>query len=379
MEWWSNTDSLQRIAFIPHILFGQIVSYLILLGLMRKNWHLSNRDLLKYALSLNILGLIFPPSLITLDAVIFLLAVIRIIKSRRLNQYIPLFLIVLFSLPSQIYLLIMTRQIPWVALVAAHEVNHMLIPFSDFLLSLGPVVFLCLLGIVFALINRQKNMIPFILYLVVTYFFAIVFTYYQAQSPLRFTQTGLQIPLGILATYALYCLTRKISREIIYGAIMIYILISFYTMYLSWQWQYSFITARAHANIPAVPYPPQTMYPLKSWMDAIRYLRDYTLRSDVVLADITAGNYIPAYAANTVYFGQVNTYDYDNKYALLQIFFKGDMNENQAKTFLLQGNIKYIFFGPQEKDLAGGRNLEEIYPFLKTTFQNDTVKIYSWH
>lgn len=30
MEWWSNIDALQRITFIPHILFGQVVSFYLL-------------------------------------------------------------------------------------------------------------------------------------------------------------------------------------------------------------------------------------------------------------------------------------------------------------------------------------------------------------
>src|SRR3989304_6784217 len=30
MEWWSNIDSLQRITFIPHILFGQVISFYLL-------------------------------------------------------------------------------------------------------------------------------------------------------------------------------------------------------------------------------------------------------------------------------------------------------------------------------------------------------------
>src|SRR3990167_599850 len=36
MEWWSNIDSLQRLTFIPHILFGQVVSFYLLYQLTIK-------------------------------------------------------------------------------------------------------------------------------------------------------------------------------------------------------------------------------------------------------------------------------------------------------------------------------------------------------
>jgi len=155
-------------------------------------------------------------------------------------------------------------------------------------------------------------------------------------------------------------------------------------MKVSHNWQTTFISHRVCANIPLVPYPPQTMYPLKTWMDGIRFLRDNTNHNDVVLAEITAGNFIPAYSGNTVYFGQSNTVDYDRKQLEVDRFFKGEMKEDEAKNFLQQGRIKYIFESVQEKDLSaqagksGGRSLDTSYPFLKSVYNTDLVTIYSY-
>lgn len=112
-------------------------------------------------------------------------------------------------------------------------------------------------------------------------------------------------------------------------------------------------------------------------MDGIRWLRDNTNRGDVVLAEITAGNHIPAYAGNTVYLGQANTVDYERKQAEVWEFLKGEMGEKQAQLFLKNGRIKYIFFSVQEKEKSGGKPLEDFYPFLTPVYTNPTVTIFT--
>ena len=58
-------------------------------------------------------------------------------------------------------------------------------------------------------------------------------------------------------------------------------------------------------------------------------------------------------------------------------FFKGDMEPNQAESFLKYEDIKYVFYSIQEKEKAQGRELHEIYPFLKPAYQNKIVTIYT--
>lgn len=379
MEWWSNIDSLQRIAFIPHILFGQAVSFGLLYILMKKDWKVSWKGVAVYAGVGNILGLVFPPSLLTLNATVILVVIINIIKTRNVKIGSLLLFAVALSLPSQIYIWTLTKEIPWIALVNVHRINHMLVPFNEYLLALGPIVILAVIGIIIALIKKEKNVRPLILWLIVTYGFTILFTHYKEQSPLRFTQTGVHIPLGILGTYALFQSKKIINKTIVYIFITLYIVENIFIMKLSWDWQELFISVRAKANIPAVPYPPQTLHPLKNWMTAIRWIGTNTNKNDVVLAEFSAGNYIPAYTGNTVYLGQVNTYDYDKKYALLQKFFRGEMTWNEAQEFLKTGNIRYVFFGPQEKEEMHGKNLEDYYVFFKPIYKNDNVTIYSWY
>lgn len=147
-------------------------------------------------------------------------------------------------------------------------------------------------------------------------------------------------------------------------------------MKVSLDWQTTFITQRVGANIPAVPYPPQTLYPLKNWMEGIRFLRDNATKEDVILAEITAGNFIPAYAGKTVYFGQSNTIDFEEKQLNVQKFYRGELTPESVQSFLHESKVTYIFFSTQEKDLSQGRDLVTFYPTLKKVYSNDNVIIY---
>ena len=238
MEWWSNIDALQRITFIPHILFGQIVSFYVLYQLtmnhnspsppltLRGGWGgLRHNKFLLYILLGNLAGLVFPPSLITLDGVILLnIAITALIKLKyqilniKYQKYIFNiknifnflsvyfifdFLFLIFTLPSLLYFMILTRKIPWSALVEAHRLHPMMIPLDQYVLGTGPILLLGFGGAMVSIIKQDKKYQPLIFWVLSTFLFASFFSIVRDQSPLRFTQTGLFIPLGLLGTFFL--------------------------------------------------------------------------------------------------------------------------------------------------------------------------------
>jgi hypothetical protein len=392
MGWWSNIDALQRITFIPHILAGQVLSFFLLYHLTFNIKHLTSYKFIFFIILGNLTGLFFPPSLMTLDGVLLILMSIEIIKKfRNIKcsmfhvQYYLLF--IAGSLPSLIYFLILTRQIPWIALITTHQLHPMPLPFDQYVLGTGPVLILGLIGSIVALFHRNNKFMPLIFWVVVTFSFAIFFSIVHEQSPLRFTQTGLFIPLGMLGTYFLFVIWEKIKNlrhqlKKIFSVcflffVICYLFVNLGMMAESLNWQTTWLSQLINASLPAVPYPPQTMLPKREWMDGIRWLRDNTKHSEVVVAAITAGNFIPAYAGNTVYFGQSNTVNYDQKEIEVQKFFRGDIPVNQTHIFLRQGRIKYIFDSIQEKEYSGGKDINSFYPFLKEVYRNNIVTIYS--
>lgn len=425
MEWWSNIDSVQRISFLPHILLGQVGSFFLLYILAVKKTPLSTAKLLLLGFIGNVVGITFPPSLITLNGVLLILFLLTVLSRKktlkhagdtsegipwrgslsRLTQFAsdlnrergirewqgPRLKFIFLTFPSLFYIFFITKIPPWSALIEFHRTHPMMIPFDQYILGTGPIFFLGILGAFVAIFSKEKKYYPIILFVLVTFLFASVFSMIKEQSPLRFTQTGLFIPLGILATYffsKLWMVLKSsdlIERNIreVFLAIFIilfslFLITNLFMMTVSMKWQTTFITQRIYATIPLVPYPPQTMYPLKTWMDGIRWLWTNTKRDDVVLAEITAGNFIPAYAGNTVYFGQSNTVDYDRKASEVDAFFRGAMTANQAELFLKNGPVRYVFFAVQEKEKSNGKSLDSFYPFLKPVFSNPDVTIYTF-
>ncbi|KKS97815.1 MAG: hypothetical protein UV73_C0005G0092 [Candidatus Gottesmanbacteria bacterium GW2011_GWA2_43_14] len=378
MEWWSNTDSLQRLTFIPHILFGQVISFYLLYQIFNLKKPLSLKKIVFLAFLGILAGLVFPPSLMTLNGVILLLIGLDIHKRKTLRTDRLIF--VILSSLSLLYLFVITKIAPWSALIEFHRTHPMMIPFDQYVLGTGPIIFLGFFGSLAAVIRREKKYYPLILWVVSTFLFASLFSIIREQSPLRFTQTGLFIPLGLLSAYFLRRMwlffTTSTGRAILVAAITLYLLANLYIMYNSLKWQTSFISQRIGADYPEVPNPPQTMYPLTAWMEAINWLKNNTGKNEVVLAGFTAGNFIPAYAGNFVYFGQSNTVDYNLKQLEVEKFFKGEMSAGQAQIFLRNGRIKYVFVGPEEKDMLGDRKLNFIYPFVQQIYDNSQVYLY---
>lgn len=391
MQWWSTIDNLQRISFIPHILFGQIGSLFLLYQLfIKSSKHISIIQLVIYTIIGNLVGIVFPPSLMTLYGVCMMAIGIQTLKQYRhpLVQWRIVLLFILFTFPSLLYLLIVTKQIPWVALVQAHRLHFMPVPLDQYLLGLGPGTILALFGSIVGIIRRQRLIYPLIFWILSSWLLASYFSIVREQSPLRFTQTGVFIPLGLLATYFLSRvynvvmvsnlgnLSRKFVNFSLSVILTIYLLENFAMMLASYNWQKMFITQRIGADRPPVPYPPQTTYPLMGWMDGIRYLRDQTNQSDVVMAGLTAGNFIPAYAGNFVYFGQTNTVDYENKYRNLEEFFRAGLSEDAARRVLKEGRVIYVFYSVQEKEFSKIDDLSTIYSFLQKIYSTPLVTIY---
>lgn len=148
-------------------------------------------------------------------------------------------------------------------------------------------------------------------------------------------------------------------------------------MYSSWLWQRDFVDHKIIATSPLVPTGSYVMYPLKDFIAGIQYIQDNTARTDVILSEATAGNYIPVYSGNTVYVGHDNTVNAEMKKPLVTAFFSGQMRVDAAKAFVATNHFKLIFFGPQERDEAGGHDLTTFYPFVNAVYTNPQVIVYS--
>ncbi|MBI4990982.1 hypothetical protein HZB96_02700 [Candidatus Gottesmanbacteria bacterium] len=451
MGWWSVIDSLQRITIMPHILFGQIFLLLFIWrfstfldtpsrshfvtpgrwpnGLLPGEFWRNGRWLFWGFMGF-LVGIVFPPTLITVYAIFAVMTVLEYIvilnhvilnhvipdlirnpigiqklvqddtkasvrhdsklsvqddKTRQLgitNIILPRIVFVLLSFPSLIYLQLMLKTTPWSALALFDVQHRMPIPYKEYFLALGPMLPLGVLGGLLVLKNREKKLLPVIAWVLGIFLLFAIFEKVPTQSPLRFTEAAIHIPLGILAVFLLQQLWRlgeKYRRRGI-KVIAVITIITVITLGLGVMLSMvGWLTDQAYSKGKGtwlVPIGAQLVYPLSDFMDGIYYLRDNTDKNSVVLSYITAGNDIPAYAGNFVYIGHANTPDEKKKEKIAARFFKGEMTKEEAKEFLQKERISYIYFGPQEREVGSIDNLVSVYTFLTPIYNNSRVTIY---
>lgn len=421
MSWWSLMDPLQRMAFIPHVVAGQILIIVLVLLLSDEavlkrpgNW------IFLGALAF-LLGIIFPPGLV------FLIAVAGVLVVLEWASLLPRVVVVALSVPSLIYVQLMTSFYPWKRLAEFDVLKPLPFNYLEYAKALGPVLPLGVFGLVVALFTKEKRLRVSVAWVLAWLGLLFVFRFIPEQSPLRFSEILPHVPLAVLTAYLFFVLIgrsgetffrdaqltpsrflrdprfslnetspprlfqrvkfsvrRSFSalqnacpRALILNIFLIALLfVGFGQMYSSWLWQRDFIDHKMQGAYPLVPTGTYVMYPLKNFVDALWYINDHVPRDTVVLSETTAGNYIPAYTGHTVYVGHANTVQAEEKEAVVRLFFSGHMRPDAALSWVRSNRVSAIFFGPQEREDGGVNDLRSVYPFLKSVYQNKYVTIY---
>ena len=404
MPWYSVIDSLQRITFLPHVLFGQALLVFILWvfggGFIKtgreedgKKGRIHPGNWVFLGVVGIVEGIVFPPGLLFIYVV---LAVQSILSWSRRNLY-PTFIFFVLSAPSMIYYQLLLGQYPWKRLVEFDVLHPTQFSYIEYFLAVGPVLPLGLLGtisVLFLSYKQGNNAIMKPLRMLVSWVISwlgliLLFHFIPEQSPTRFTQMFPHVPLAILGCYFFFSLGRTLSKPLVRNPFTFYLLpFSFFipilivlfalgSMFSSWLWQKDFIDHKLRADYPAVPHGAEVMYPLKSIIAGLDWLQVYTPRSAVVLSGVTTGNYIPVYAGNTTFIGHANTVNSETKEAAVANFYRNRLSEKEEMAWVTSQGIDYIFYGPEERDIAGGlSDLRSHYPQLKAIYDADSVTIY---
>lgn len=378
MNWWQELDIMKRISFIPHDTFNYIsIAVLSIL--------LTQRRLPAICLLLFVSVFIQPSSAILFLVSWTLYHLILIIWSKSfekvkiitpLKQTSVIFISVLIPI---LYIKYATSIYPWKALLDFDQNNRLSVNIKEYILSLGPVFFTGMAGLILVFFKKKQELLSLATWIMGVSILLILFKFFPYQSELRFIQTANHIPFAILSVYFLNFLFDRsknlITTYSIYIVIIFIVSLGVVQGYFSLKSQTQFINQRAVATIPLVPYPPQVMYPMNDFYNALKWLEVNTDHKTVVLSKITAGNYIPAYSGNFVYLGSTGeTPNFEDRTKKVNEFFSGNLPENQALKFLKGENISYVFYGPQEKE----NSLKDIavYTFLKPVYQSQLVIIY---
>ncbi len=116
-------------------------------------------------------------------------------------------------------------------------------------------------------------------------------------------------------------------------------------------------------------------YIKKDNLQAMEWLRHNTPQGSILLSGYANGNLIPAIAYRPVYIGHWGeTVKFGEKMQQVHHFFNGSTPQ-ERKSFLENNNIKYIFWGPEEKILCNGYEPAKD-KFLQSVYKNNSVAIF---
>lgn len=197
-------------------------------------------------------------------------------------------------------------------------------------------------------------------------------------SPLSFHRRfleGIFIPMVIFATPQFIAIYRKtpvwlmekvfLRRTLV---VLFLLLVSSTNVYLVYQDISVF--SRKQQNSP--------FYIYREDQKALDYLKEHSVRDDIVLADGYYSPLIPGLIGRTVYFGHsvgtALTIRPQRKIEDARKFFLED-DENYRQDFLKKNKIKYLFLGKKASGEEGFAKWEE-KKYLKKIYQGDGVKIF---
>lgn len=254
-----------------------------------------------------------------------------------------------------------------------YVINHPPIFFWETVLSIGPIFFLGIIGLVFILFRRIKPPLPaeallgyakagpiFLIFVFLVPFFLFFFGDYLKIHPLRAFSGFYYLPLALFSAYLIEVVAQKVFRKRwTAGLIIIFLLflLTFQNYYLCYKDQLFAFTDFKEFSLFS--------YPSKKQVEALRFLEKNTPAGSGVLALFEATSQIIGFSGNST--------EMSIDHLTKSRFFSGSMENGEAYLFLKKNYFKYVYYSYQEKSVGGS---PEIYPFIKKIFENEEVKIY---
>lgn len=373
--WWGTLEALNRVDGLPHYLFGYGLLFFSLILIFKS---LEKRSTVSVAVLLVLIflgGIIFPPSLLPIviglpasfALYLYLLLAYRKKITKQLPKILLLLVIVLVGLAA--FGLIWRENyngFPWGtwSLWERSKWNTQEPNFNRALaFSFGILPLFAFLPIWLTAKKPDFRQIFLTVWAFIP-FMLLPFIDMLGLSKFRLISIAPFVPLGMLTSISVF----KIGSKSRIGGILACIVIIATTIpvtfaHLRRNVQYS-QTANLFSNI---------FLPVQQWK-AISYLQTNAPKNSVVLSNEYLGIIIPAHTPLYSYFAHpVHTMHFFEKQQKVARFYSQTMKEDEAKDFLTTNNIKYVFFGPDERM---GSQPTMTYPFLKAVFSENDVILY---
>lgn len=345
----TQIDAMRRSTFIPHYTLSNGL-FLFILAFIFKN------RVAPAAVLLFFLTLINPFHSIIILIVLSISFVLRKFSLRNL-----LFLLLSF-LPSFLYVFFVYSQEPLsiIKVWESKQFDDFAFNFKNYLLTIGPIIFLSPFGALIALKKGGLKNISIVVITIIIYIFlsSTKLFFITGISNFRFYGFPTFVFLGIFAFYTINLIKKPFVKHALF-AIMIIISSFFYlTVYRQISSEFK--------NYPYNAYIPKELH------DGFLWIKNNSLQNDIVLTRFITGNMLPAFSARRVFIGhQITTINFPQKLALVEKFYTNQMTAPEAQKFLKDNNITLVFVGLEESSI----NVNQ-YPFLKPAYKNSSTTIY---
>lgn len=363
---WSGFDVIRRSAFLPHGLMQNSLMLLTIGLFIKYEGNFQRKYLILAGIILFITNLFSPfhSGLALLSYFVYSLIKLKPNNFKRILK--NLLLLLTFFLPTYIYIQHAFSQgvLAWLKKWDAGALE--LIDFKNYFLGLGPIFFLGIIGLLIAIRKKGCKNFFLVFFTVITlvFLFTLKLDKLLGVNNFKFLGIPLHVFLGILSFYTLSALFSRFKKVII-AVLIIFFLQSIPTFYIA------FTQLKNEYVISGYPY--NVFLPITYYQGIVWIKENTNPQTDIVLSKLLSGNLVPALAGNRVYLGHpVSTINYGQKLETANRFFENSMSTDQAKKFLSENSIAYIFYSYDEY-ISPDLNK---YPFLLKVYSNPDVNIY---
>lgn len=250
---------------------------------------------------------------------------------------------------------------------------------GQYLFAVGLVFPLAVLSFP-VVIRRNDNFLLLIYSWVIAHPLAVLLVQkFDIFSIKRLFQTPYLFVFAILATFGINTIYQAINRLKPRIALHLIQVILILAIFISSIYTYILSINQLQACF-CLTYPYPYGYPKKEVMAGIWWLRDNSKEDEIVLSGFHNGVLIPAFAGNKVYTNwfmrlaepPVLSSAWNN----LARFYQGDMSTEDAKRFISNNKIKYVFYSEDEQLYDHEGNIFP-YPFMQNIFKKGITTIYA--
>lgn len=361
-----------RFVFHPHILFAHTL-FLVSLASAYRIFTVVRHLILTtccLTISLSLLSLVLPFHLPAVYGMLLCMMLYSCCTTKSIQKNIKVGIACVISTIPVIWLSLLLKTAPlWSMIEKQNSVSAL--PFYSLVIGWGLLGLLAVRQL-FILNKRKKINLSIVMFaawigipLVLMYITPFV-------MKRRFSETGMFIPLSILASWWLVEYMKKSSFNFVtikkWITLSLILVVGVTSNALTYQVVFLELVS---------PKESIKIFISKKTIDALRWVSYHTDPQSIVLGTLQTGNIIPVYARRHTFFGHIpETVDGKEKNMKVEAFYRGAMNEKQAHQFLLDNHISIVLVTEYEKERIKN-NPKFPYPFLKELYNNGEARVFS--